>query len=118
MAFEDWFIASPRVQQDAQARHHGRQNEFLSSAPDIDRSGTPLLQAVQIGGEQSQSIKMRKVLAEIAGRVAAGSLLHAAAADHTKIFPHHWIEVIRTGEVTGQMALVLRNSTSKSKTRV
>ncbi len=47
------------------------------------------------------------MLEDIAARVAAGSSLHAAAANHTKVFPHHWIEVIRTGEVTGQMSLVL-----------
>ena len=70
-------------------------------------SGTPLLQAVQIGAEQSQSMKMRKVLEDIAARVASGSSLHAAAANYTKVFSHHWVEVIRTGEVTGQMSLVL-----------
>ena len=50
---------------------------------------------------------MRKVLDEIIGRVAAGSSLNASAASFPHIFEHHWVEVIRTGEVTGKMGTVL-----------
>jgi type IV pilus assembly protein PilC len=108
MAFEDWFIAHARV---SSKMHAGIKMDdkmtFFHQLSTLISSGTPLLQAVQIGAEQSQSIKMRKVLEDIAARVASGSSLHAAAANYTRIFSHHWIEVIRTGEVTGQMALVL-----------
>jgi type IV pilus assembly protein PilC len=108
MAFEDWFIARARVS----SKMHKRvlmddKMTFFHQLATLISSGTPLLQAVQIGGEQSQSIKMREVLRDIAARVSAGSSLHAAAANHGNIFAHHWIEVIRTGEVTGQMSMVL-----------
>src|SRR5207245_9429545 len=33
--------------------------------------------------------------------------LYTAAANYTNIFEYHWIEVIRVGELTGQMGLVL-----------
>jgi type IV pilus assembly protein PilC len=108
MALEDWFIARARV---SSKMHKSIQMDdkmtFFHQLSTLIASGTPLLQAVQIGAEQSQSVKMRKVLEDIAARVASGSSLHAAAANYTKIFSHHWIEVIRTGEVTGQMSLVL-----------
>ena len=108
MAFEDWFIARARVS----SKMHGGismddKMTFFHQLSTLIASGTPLLQAVEIGAEQSQSTKMRKVLEDIAARVASGSSLHAAAANYTKIFSHHWVEVIRTGEVTGQMSLVL-----------
>jgi type IV pilus assembly protein PilC len=108
MAFEDWFIARARV---SSKMHNGITMDdkmtFFHQLSTLIASGTPLLQAVQIGAEQSQSIKMRAVLDDMAMRVASGSSLHAAAANYTKVFSHHWIEVIRTGEVTGQMSLVL-----------
>ena len=44
----------------------------------------------------------------MAARVAAGSSVHAAAGNFPGVFQHHWVEVIRTGEITGQMALVLQ----------
>ena len=39
--------------------------------------------------------------------MASGSSVHAAAAGYTDVFKHYWIEVLRTGEITGQMSLVL-----------
>ena len=47
------------------------------------------------------------MLEQITARVAAGSTFHAAAAAYPHIFEFQWIEAIRTGEVTGKMALVL-----------
>jgi len=108
MAFEDWFIARARV---SSKMHRGiimdDKMTFFHQLSTLISSGTPLLQAVQIGAEQSQSTKMRAVLEDIAARVASGSSLHVAVGNHPKVFLHHWIEVIRTGEVTGQMSLVL-----------
>jgi type IV pilus assembly protein PilC len=46
-------------------------------------------------------------LHEIATSVSAGSTVNAAAEKHPEVFEHHWIGVIRTGEITGQMGTVL-----------
>jgi len=108
MAWEDWFIARARV---SSKPHKGvgldDKMTFFHQLATLVSSGTPLLQSIEIGAEQSQSVKMRESLEEIAGRVSAGSSLHAAAALHQNIFQRHWVEVIRTGEITGKMALVL-----------
>jgi type IV pilus assembly protein PilC len=108
MAFEDWFIARARVSSKA---HKSIKLEdkmtFFHQLSTLINAGTPLLQAMHSCSEQNQSLKLRRVLDEIAGRVAAGSPLHAAAADHPNVFEHHWIGVIRTGEITGQMGIVL-----------
>jgi len=108
MAFEDWFIARARV---SSKPHKGVKIDdkvtLFQQLSTLIASGTPLLQAVQICADQSQSIRMHHALDDIASRVAAGSSLHAAAANHPKLFLHHWVEVIRTGEITGQMSLVL-----------
>lgn len=80
---------------------------FFQQLSTLVCSGTPMLQAIQISAGQSQSIKLRRVLEAIAGRVSSGSSLHAAAGNYPKIFPNNWVEVIRTGEITGQMGPVL-----------
>lgn len=108
MAFEDWFIARARV---SSKPHKGIKLEdkmtFFQQLSTLINAGTPLLQSIRICAEQNQSIKMRTTLEEIASRVAGGSPLHAAAAKYTNVFEHHWIGVIRTGEITGQMGSVL-----------
>jgi type IV pilus assembly protein PilC len=108
MALEDWLIAHARVS----SKPHKKirlddKMTFFQQLSTLVSSGTPLLQAVQISARQNQSLKMQRVLDEMAGRVAAGSSVHAAAASYPHVFQHHWIEVIRTGEITGQMSLVL-----------
>ena len=108
MAFEDWFIAHARVS----SKPHKKvtmddKMTFFHQLATLISSGTPILQAIEISAEQSQSKRLRAVLEDIAARVASGSSLHVAGGNHPKVFLHHWIEVIRTGEVTGQMSLVL-----------
>jgi type IV pilus assembly protein PilC len=109
MAFEDWFIAHARVS----SKPHKQVTlddkvTFFQQLSTLVSSGTPLLQAIDIGAEQSQSIKLQGVLKQIAARVASGSSVHAAAARFVDVFQHYWVEVIRTGEVTGQMSMVLQ----------
>ncbi len=108
MAFEDYFIAHARV---SSKPHKGITLEdkmmFFQQLGTLVASGTPLLQAVEICAEQCQSIKLQNVLNQIATRVASGSSVYAAASNFTDVFDHYWIEVIRTGEVTGQMSTVL-----------
>jgi type IV pilus assembly protein PilC len=108
MAFEDWFIAHARVS----SKPHKKvglddKMSFFHQLGTLIASGTPILQALQISAEQSQSTKLRKVLEDVAAHVASGSSMHVALGNHPKVFSHHWVEVVRTGEVTGQMALVL-----------
>ncbi len=80
---------------------------FFHQLSTLVSSGTPLLQALKICAGQNQSVKLRTALAEIVNRVGAGSSMYTAAAAYPNLFDHHWIEVIKTGEVTGKMAAVL-----------
>ncbi len=108
MAFEDWFIKRARV---SSKPHKGvtldDKMAFFQQLSTLVCSGTPILQAIQISAEQSQSLKLRRVLDAIGGRISAGSSLHSAAGAYPQIFQNNWVEVIRTGEITGQMGPVL-----------
>jgi type IV pilus assembly protein PilC len=109
MAFEDWVAAHAQL---ASKPHKAITIEdkmaFFHQLSTLVCSGTPLLQALRISAEQCQSLKLREVLAEIANRVAAGSSMNAAAAGYPKVFEHYWVEVMRTGELTGKMGSVLQ----------
>ena len=63
MAFQDWFIARARTS----SKPHKKvtlddKMVFFQQLGTLVASGTPLLQAVGICAEQSQSIKLRNVL--------------------------------------------------------
>ena len=108
MAFEDFVVAHARVSSKAHAKvTMDDKMSFFQQLSTLVCSGTPLLQSLRQGAEQCQSTKLRKVLEEISGRVASGSSFNSAAAAYPNIFEPYWIEVIRTGEMTGQMGSVL-----------
>ncbi len=109
MASESWLLKYARVA----SKPHSKVTiddklSFFNQLATLVSAGTPLLEAIKISSVQSESLKLRKVLVEIAERIAAGSAFYAAAASHPQVFEHSWVEVIRTGELTGKMAHVLR----------
>ena len=108
MTFEKWVLSHARVS----SKPHKKivmddKMAFFQQLSTLVVSGTPLLQALRIGAEQSQSTKLQETLEDMANRVAAGSSFHAAAACHKDVFEPHWVEIIRTGEITGQMGPIL-----------
>lgn len=81
-------------------------------------SGTPLLHAIRLCSEQNESIKLSNAIKDIANKVAGGSQFNTAAAAHPEIFETHWIQLIRTGEVSGQLGtLVLQLNNNIQKDR-
>jgi type IV pilus assembly protein PilC len=108
MTFERWVISHARVS----SKIHKKiamddKMSFFQQLSTLVVSGTPLLQALRICSGQSQCSRMAETLEDIADRVASGSSFHAAAGNHKKVFEPHWIEIIRTGEITGQMGPIL-----------
>jgi type IV pilus assembly protein PilC len=110
MAFEDWFLARVRVSSKQHARIKMEdKTAFFQQLSTLVSSGTSLLEAIQIASAQNQSTRMQAVLADVAGRVSSGCSLHDALAGYRHVFEDHWIELMRTGEITGKMALVLND---------
>ena len=108
MAIEDFFLAHARVS----TKDHKKvtledKMTFFRQLSTLAAAGSPLLQAIQIAAQQSESIRLRKVLEDVGDRVSAGSTLCAALAPYRDIFEEHWIELIGIGEVSGKMDDVL-----------
>src|SRR5438552_11377647 len=104
MADQSKLLAWARV---SNKRHKGIKGDdiysFFQQLSTMIQAGMPLMDGLELSAEQSQSKKLGVVIGAIADRVGAGSSLHSAAADYPKIFESHWIQLIRTGEISGQI---------------
>lgn len=86
---------------------------FFQQLSTMFRAGTPIYEAIQIAGTQCQSTQLRTVIEAVAARVAAGSALNAALATYPDHFKTEWIEVVRSGEDSGQLGKVLEKLTEQ-----
>ena len=103
-----WVQRHIRVSSKLHSRIKGEDKvQFFEQLTTLFAAGTPLLEALRISAQQSPSEKMQGVIRAIGDRVAGGLSLHNAAADFPKIFDRQWIEVIKTGELSGRLGEVL-----------
>jgi type IV pilus assembly protein PilC len=108
LSYETWIATHARV---ASKKHAKLKLDdvmsFFQQLATLVSAGMPLLQAIQICGQQTESRKLQRVLEEIEASISAGSSFYAAAANYPDVFEFAWIEMIRTGEITGKMSYVL-----------
>jgi type IV pilus assembly protein PilC len=106
--FETWVVSHARV---SKKPHNKAKLEdiltFFHQLSTLVSSGMPLLQSLNIARGQCESTRFRAVLKQITAKVASGSTFYSSAAAFPEHFEFQWIEAIRTGEITGKMALVL-----------
>jgi type IV pilus assembly protein PilC len=108
MSFDDWAIAHARVSSKLHSKiSMDDKMTFFQQLSTLVCSGTPLLQALRQASTQTQSKKLNSLITDLANRVASGSSLYAAAAGYPAVFQPYWVEIIRTGELSGQMGTVL-----------
>jgi type IV pilus assembly protein PilC len=70
-------------------------------------AGITLLRSLEIISLQIQSQKLFDAVETIKKDVSAGSSLKAAIAKHPKVFSNLWVNIIETGETTGQLPFAL-----------
>jgi type IV pilus assembly protein PilC len=70
-------------------------------------AGLPLVQALDIIGNQADSPAFRKVLLAVKGKVEAGSTFADALGDHPKVFDELFVQLVRAGEVGGMLDTIL-----------
>lgn len=71
-------------------------------------AGVPILKAINILEQQVESQSLLKACKSIEEELKSGISLKEAIAKHPKIFSQMWIDLIETGEATGQLAFVLQ----------
>ncbi len=70
-------------------------------------SGIPLVESIEILAEQTSNGGFRAVLEAVSADVRAGKDLSNALAEHPRLFPDIYINMIRAGEASGQLDTVL-----------
>jgi type IV pilus assembly protein PilC len=71
------------------------------------RAGVPILDAIQVLGEESSSRGVQRVMAQINEDLRAGSTLSDAFERHPQDFPAFYRGILRSAELTGRLDTVL-----------
>ena len=67
------------------------------------RAGVPIVEATHILGNQTKSKPLKKALEEVEEDIRGGVSFSEAAAKHPKVFPALFINMMRSGEATGNI---------------
>src|SRR3954453_4433254 len=71
------------------------------------RAGVPILDAIRVLGEESDSRGVQRVMAEMGEDLRAGSTLSDGAERHPHDFPSFYRGIMRSAELTGRLDIVL-----------
>jgi general secretion pathway protein F len=80
---------------------------FTRQLATLLKAGIPLAEALGALAEQSDNRKLQLILAGIRQRVNEGGALAEAMAQHNRIFPELYTNMVRSGEAAGNLDAVL-----------
>ncbi|MCG2712783.1 MAG: type II secretion system F family protein, partial [Candidatus Omnitrophica bacterium] len=70
-------------------------------------AGVPLLRSLTVLGKQVSSMPLRDAVEKIKEDIQSGSTLKDALDKHPKVFSKFWVNLVGTGEASGQLPSVL-----------
>jgi type IV pilus assembly protein PilC len=70
-------------------------------------AGVPLLRCIEIVRDQVEVRSLNEALIKIGKDVESGEALSASLSKHPKIFSEFWVNLVATGETSGQLPFVL-----------
>ncbi|MCK4993660.1 MAG: type II secretion system F family protein [Candidatus Omnitrophica bacterium] len=70
-------------------------------------AGVPLLRSLSVLGKQVSSLPLRDAVDKIKEDIQSGSTLRDAIDKHPKVFSKFWVNLVGTGEASGQLPSVL-----------
>jgi type IV pilus assembly protein PilC len=71
------------------------------------RAGVAIVDALNVLSQQAENKVLARALADISARIQSGSQLSQAAAEHPDVFPPVFVNMVRAGEVSGQLEDIL-----------
>ncbi len=71
-------------------------------------SGIPLLEALEVLGEQAESPQFRNCLAQVTDDIRGGADLSMGLSRHPKVFSDIYVSMIKAGEMSGQLDIILQ----------
>lgn len=70
-------------------------------------AGVAMLKCLEIISQQVSSVKLQRVIKELEKSMEQGMTFHEALAKHSGIFSELWINLVESGEASGNLAMVL-----------
>ncbi|MCX5716141.1 MAG: type II secretion system inner membrane protein GspF [Candidatus Omnitrophica bacterium] len=80
---------------------------FTRQLADLLEGGVTIIDALSVLARQTENKKLKNTIEDISSYVKAGNNLAAALAQHPSIFPHLYVSMVRSGEVSGALEVVL-----------
>jgi type IV pilus assembly protein PilC len=71
------------------------------------RAGIPILQALEVIGEETADKLFRKALSDMTDALRAGDTFAGSAEAHPEVFPAFYLGILKSAEVTGNLDSVL-----------
>jgi type IV pilus assembly protein PilC len=94
-----------------QLRHHGIKNEdlmlFCRQLATLLGAGVTILKSLDIISQQVSSRKLYNIIKDLQKNMEAGLSLHEAMAKHPQVFSSLWVNLVESGEASGNLALIL-----------
>lgn len=70
-------------------------------------AGVPLLRSLTVLGRQIECVSLREAVEKVKNDIQEGSTLRDAVDKHPKVFSKFWVNLVGTGEASGQLPSVL-----------
>jgi type IV pilus assembly protein PilC len=70
-------------------------------------AGIPIMEALELIGEETTDKLFKKVLLDMVAQLQAGDTFASAAASHPEAFPRYYVAVLESAELTGTLDTVL-----------
>lgn len=85
----------------------GELEEFTRQLSTMLSAGIPLLEGLEILADQAESAGFRFCLHRVVEDIRNGADLSAAMEPHSKVFSDIYVSMIRAGEISGQLDIIL-----------
>lgn len=108
--FGSWFQAKKGNKRGQAKRASARKGElevFTRQLSTMLSAGIPMLEALEILADQAESPGFAFCLDRVVNDIRSGSDLSKAMEPHKRVFSHIYVSMIRAGEVSGQIDIIL-----------
>ncbi len=80
---------------------------FTGQLASLLKSGVPILRAMSIISEQTENLRLSRVVEQIEMSIRDGNMLSVALSDYPAYFPELYISMVRAGEASGTLDVIL-----------
>ena len=81
---------------------------FTRQLSTLQNAGLPIIRGLKILGKQMKRGRFKKTITKIIEDIESGSTLYGAFARHTRIFDNLYVGIVKAGEVSGSLDIILR----------